>query len=80
MDVQSKRRGYRLPLFTWSAWSFAACGFLTAVGQILGLNELDLPIFPAVKNLPGLVSTSLLLTALGLVPLIFQPPVPRKGS
>ncbi len=65
-------------LYSLTPWSLAACGFLTALGNLFGLTDLALPIFPEVEHLGGLIATSLLLFSLGLIPLLFVDLPQRK--
>ena len=60
----------------------AACGFLIVVANLLGLPQSTRMLFPAVRDLPALMSSTLLLTVLGLTPYViksaFTPRPPPK--
>ncbi|MFP4540224.1 MAG: hypothetical protein ACLFR7_01225 [Opitutales bacterium] len=61
-----------LSLFTLTPWAFAACGFLTVLGNMLGLAGTQTAVFPPVGNVGALFFTSVLLVALGLLPILLR--------
>lgn len=46
----------------------AGSGLLIALGNLIGLTNLQLPVFPVVQDIAGLVINSLFLLAVGFVP------------
>lgn len=69
-----------ITLYSLVPWSLSACGLLITLGNLLGLTDLLVPIFPEVTNIGSLLATSLLLFSLGLVPLLFAPLPARKKT
>ncbi len=60
-------------------WSFALCGLLTLLGNLLGFASNRQWIFPRVEEPVGLLATSFLLLAIGMIPFLFRQP-PRSAS
>lgn len=54
------------------AWSFAFCGLLTLAANLLGLAGARQWIFPRIEHPMGLLTTSFLLLAIGMLPFIFR--------
>jgi len=62
----------------------AFCGFTVVVANLLGLPQSTQMIFPAVRDLPALMSSTLLLAVVGLTPYVvksvFAPRPPREET
>ncbi len=50
----------------------ALSGFLTVLGNLTGVADATYHIIPPVDNLQGLMSTTLILTGLGCIPILFR--------
>ena len=60
-------------LYLLFPWSLALFGILVVLGNLLGLAEVGLPVIPRVENLPGLLTSSVLLFCLGLLHPVLAP-------
>jgi hypothetical protein len=68
----------RIPLISAALWTYAGCGLAVAIGNLLGLGRLHGWFIPPVTQMGGLLATSALLFAAGLVP--FMLPREEKES